>query len=360
MKTKFSVALMSCSLLVVACSDDAPGASTSSTSQMSGTGDGDGGPTGDGDGDPTGDGDGDPTGDGDGDGEACGDGMVDGEEECDDGNPNDNDACTNACTNAVCGDGIVHDGVEMCDDGNDIDGDGCNSDCMAGSCGDGEVQDGEACDDGNDDNSDDCAGCQVASCGDGYVYADVEACDDGNDDNNDACTDVCALASCGDGFVYDDQEGCDDGNNDPMDGCDAMCGWEVDPQRFEDYSEFDSAERIESFDDEDVSTCDREDALTPAPDWVGPGWYRYTGEAGTQMATAAPGDFMCGTDAAGWLDGSHPEIDEGVVQRTVCFDYTPSDCWQTSEIEVVNCGNYYLYNLPNPLSCNYRYCGSNG
>ena len=37
---------------------------------------------------------------------------------CDDGNQDDNDACTNACAPASCGDTIVQADVEECDDGN--------------------------------------------------------------------------------------------------------------------------------------------------------------------------------------------------------------------------------------------------
>ncbi len=45
----------------------------------------------------------------------CGDGIVDEGEQCDDGNRNNNDACTNACRNNVCGDATVYIGVEECD-----------------------------------------------------------------------------------------------------------------------------------------------------------------------------------------------------------------------------------------------------
>ncbi|MBK8264829.1 MAG: DUF4215 domain-containing protein [Nannocystis sp.] len=114
---------------------------------------------------------------------ACGDAVVDAGEECDDGNTVDGDACTNACTNAACGDGIVQEGVEACDDGNDADDDGCLADCT------------------------------LAACGDGFVQAEVEECDDGNDDNADMCVEGCKLAICGDGFVQMDVETCDDGNN---------------------------------------------------------------------------------------------------------------------------------------------------
>ena len=81
---------------------------TPETGDASQTGDGDGDPgdgDGDGDGEP-GDGDGEPgDGDGDGDGDTCGNGVVDGNEECDDGNDIDDDDCTNACKNppSPCG-----------------------------------------------------------------------------------------------------------------------------------------------------------------------------------------------------------------------------------------------------------------
>lgn len=47
----------------------------------------------------------------------CGDGRVDSGEECDDGNTNNNDACTNVCRNNVCGDAALYSGVEECDFG---------------------------------------------------------------------------------------------------------------------------------------------------------------------------------------------------------------------------------------------------
>lgn len=56
----------------------------------------------------------------------CGNGVLDGGEECDDGNPDPSDGCTNTCT--ICGNGIVS-APEQCDDGNLIAGDGCEADC---------------------------------------------------------------------------------------------------------------------------------------------------------------------------------------------------------------------------------------
>jgi cysteine-rich repeat protein len=68
--------------------------------------------------------------------------VLDPGEECDDGNHEDKDGCTNACTCAACGDGVLHifattppNGmcppapIEECDDGNLVSGDGCSATC---------------------------------------------------------------------------------------------------------------------------------------------------------------------------------------------------------------------------------------
>jgi cysteine-rich repeat protein len=53
-------------------------------------------------------------------------------EECDDGQDGDEDACTDACRRATCGDGIIWFGVEDCDDGNDENNDFCSNTCRSG------------------------------------------------------------------------------------------------------------------------------------------------------------------------------------------------------------------------------------
>ena len=126
----------------------------------------------------------------------CGDSVVNGDEECDDGNADDTDACTSACKNAACGDGFVGPG-EACDDGNAVDDDACTNACAAASCGDKLVQAPEECDDGNADDTDMCLGtCLKAVCGDSFVLAGGEECDDGNDVDADACSNTCKLATC--------------------------------------------------------------------------------------------------------------------------------------------------------------------
>lgn len=61
----------------------------------------------------------------------CGDGVVDPDEECDDGAANSDtapDACRTTCVLPACADG-VQDTDEGCDDGNAFGGDGCLPDC---------------------------------------------------------------------------------------------------------------------------------------------------------------------------------------------------------------------------------------
>ena len=63
----------------------------------------------------------------------CGDGIIrEGFEECDDGNADEGDDCTDRCFNAYCGDGVVRVGLEQCDDGNSIGYDTCHNFCVEG------------------------------------------------------------------------------------------------------------------------------------------------------------------------------------------------------------------------------------
>jgi cysteine-rich repeat protein len=123
---------------------------------------------------------------------------------------------------AVCGNGLVEVG-EDCDDGNIQGGDGCSENCDF--CGDGITQAWEECDDGNTAAGDACTPvCRAATCGDGFP-APSEACDDGNHIGTDGCTPSCALPACGDGFVNHASEACDDGNGIETDACTTACAW---------------------------------------------------------------------------------------------------------------------------------------
>ena len=89
-----------------------------------------------------------------------------------------------------------------------------------------------------------------------------------------------------------------------------------------------------------------------------PGWYRFTGKAGTHMATSCVPKLHCGTHAPGWMTGKLPSVSEGSVDREVCFNWMSSCCYWSQNITVRNCGEFYVYKLDKPPQCRLRYCGN--
>ncbi|KAK2570348.1 Uromodulin [Acropora cervicornis] len=86
-------------------------------------------------------------------------------------------------------------------------------------------------------------------------------------------------------------------------------------------------------------------------------WYRFANESGNQMATTCVPMNKCYTHAPGWLNGSHPEVHEGIVTRRVCFHWSNKCCnWETN-IRLRNCGPFYSYELTSTPTCQLRYCG---
>ena len=88
------------------------------------------------------------------------------------------------------------------------------------------------------------------------------------------------------------------------------------------------------------------------------GWYRFAGEAGTQMADSCVNMYHCGTESPGWLNGTHPDLTDGAVKRQVCFSSFDKCCHHSNEITVQNCGGFYVYKLERQSQCNLRYCGN--
>ena len=76
------------------------------------------------------------------------------------------------------------------------------------------------------------------------------------------------------------------------------------------------------------------------------------------MATSCVDYSTCGTYYTGWMSGSLPTVAEGNVTRKVCYHGWNGCCEDSNDIEVVNCGQYYVYNLSPPPGCDFKYCGS--
>ncbi|KAL9961352.1 hypothetical protein ACROYT_G030272 [Oculina patagonica] len=83
------------------------------------------------------------------------------------------------------------------------------------------------------------------------------------------------------------------------------------------------------------------------------GWYRFQGGAGTRMPTSCPSIYRCG-----WLNGGHPTVADGKVTRQVCFHWSSNCCRWSTNIQVRNCGSFYVYHFNGTPECALRYCGS--
>jgi cysteine-rich repeat protein len=166
----------------------------------------------------------------------CGNGVVEGAEQCDDGNNDPCDGCEADCRLSACGDGVACPSRgEECDDGNAVTGDGCDGNCTTTRCGNlqvtppGKSFPAEECDDANANPCDGCNNCKFSKCGDGALCSNFgEQCDDGNRNDNDGCDSNCYPEWCGDGRTQPPREQCEPpgqaqicywGNN-----CD-LCTW---------------------------------------------------------------------------------------------------------------------------------------
>ena len=67
------------------------------------------------------------------------------------------------------------------------------------------------------------------------------------------------------------------------------------------------------------------------------------------------GDY-CGTQGAGWVNGTNPTGLGETVDAEVCFDLTGGPCLSKQNIKIKNCATYYVYYLPDVPFCKQRYC----
>ena len=106
-------------------------------------------------------------------------------------------------------------------------------------------------------------------------------------------------------------------------------------------------------------TCDNANVnYRLSPDWKGEGWYRVVGPAGTRLAdTPTKGYYYCGTAAARYVQGNHPTKIGETVSTKACYYYVSNlPCHKPQDIKIRNCGEYYLYYLPETRSCWQGYC----
>ncbi len=85
-------------------------------------------------------------------------------------------------------------------------------------------------------------------------------------------------------------------------------------------------------------------------------WVRFEGAGGTQIPTTAVPSNRCGTYASGWYSSEMPSVEGTTVDGTVCYTWTSSNCDYSNQIQVTNCGSYYVYRLVAPPVSGLRYC----
>jgi hypothetical protein len=176
------------------------------------------------------------------------------------------------------------------------------------------------------------------------IIADVESCN-GLDDDCDGL-----LGPEEPWIVSETEEACDDGLDNDCDGLvdsldeDCVVTHPVCQQTYSELTEYDRNITYRSSN----YKCDNPMATN---------WYRFMGAAGDQMPTSPVPPYSCRTAAPGWLAGSHPAVSDGIVARRVCFSWQGSSCRWYTNVNVVNCSDYMLYQLHSTPTCYLRYCG---
>uniref|UniRef100_A0A8B8D604 von Willebrand factor D and EGF domain-containing protein-like n=1 Tax=Crassostrea virginica TaxID=6565 RepID=A0A8B8D604_CRAVI len=91
------------------------------------------------------------------------------------------------------------------------------------------------------------------------------------------------------------------------------------------------------------------------------GWYAF--DNSDEMPTSCVTQFHCGTHFPLWMQGSHPSVADGIVQRKACSNVYGSSsntcCDFSLDIQVKNCGTFYVYYLQTVPACAMAYCAGN-
>ena len=91
---------------------------------------------------------------------------------------------------------------------------------------------------------------------------------------------------------------------------------------------------------------------------ISKGWYRFTSFGGSKMPETVVNEYHCGTHDPIWLKGNHPTKAEGNVVRKACINsFGLNDgCFESFDINIVNCGDYFVYYLKPLTYCAVAYC----
>ena len=85
-------------------------------------------------------------------------------------------------------------------------------------------------------------------------------------------------------------------------------------------------------------------------------WVRFSGAAGTMLATCPVHYTNCDTNSAGWYSGMFPSLAGDTTSGTVCYSWLTNTCLYNNTISVTNCNGYYVFALTSSPRCSLRYC----
>lgn len=101
-----------------------------------------------------------------------------------------------------------------------------------------------------------------------------------------------------------------------------------------------------------ISMCDNVSPFSSTP-----AWFRFSGAAGSLIASCSMPSYHCGTYTPGYYTGLHPSTAGNTSTGSMCFKNSLSaGCSWTNTISITNCNGYYVYSLTTPPSCDARYC----
>ena len=89
------------------------------------------------------------------------------------------------------------------------------------------------------------------------------------------------------------------------------------------------------------------------------GWFRVSGEAGNALASSLPPSGTCNAGPRAYLVDDHPSYTVGELTLTLCVATGNNNCSSRKSLAVMNCGEFYLYDLFMIRGCSsrgWRYC----
>ncbi|CAF3299496.1 unnamed protein product [Rotaria socialis] len=85
-------------------------------------------------------------------------------------------------------------------------------------------------------------------------------------------------------------------------------------------------------------------------------WVRFSGAAGTLLATSMIPPNRCGAYYTGYYTGLMPTQRGDTVTGKVCYNWNTNTCYMSNMISVTNCKDFFVYALVASPNCSGRYC----